>query len=73
MAAPQATMMGETLFTDPLEEIAAALPVQKISRSRMETSVRHWRPGLVFLSENGLLSDEFAFWQCMAGSFIQSS
>ena len=59
MAAPQATMMGETLFTDPLEIAAAYLfylcknhPfVDGNKRTALATC-------LVFLSENGLLLDE---------------
>ena len=59
VAAPQATMMGETLFTDPLEIAAAYLfylcrnhPfVDGNKRTALATC-------LVFLSENGLLSDE---------------
>jgi death on curing protein len=59
VAAPQATMMGETLFTDPLEIGAAYLfylcrnhPfVDGNKRTALATS-------LVFLSENGLLPDE---------------
>ena len=59
VAAPQATMMGETLFTDPLEIAAAYLfylcrnhPfVDGNKRTALATC-------LVFLSENGLLLDE---------------
>ena len=59
VAAPQATMMGETLFTDPLEIAAAYLfylcknhPfVDGDKRTALATC-------LVFLSENGLLLDE---------------
>ncbi|MCX6924283.1 MAG: type II toxin-antitoxin system death-on-curing family toxin, partial [Verrucomicrobia bacterium] len=59
VAAPQATMMGEPLFTDPLELAAAYLfylcrnhPfVDGNKRTALATC-------LVFLSENGLLTDE---------------
>jgi death on curing protein len=59
VAAPQATMMGETLFTDPLEIAAAYLfylcrnhPfVDGNKRTALATC-------LVFLSENGLLPNE---------------
>ncbi len=59
VAAPQATMMGETLFTDPLEIAAAYLfylcrnhPfVDGNKRTALATC-------LVFLSENGLLPSE---------------
>lgn len=59
VAAPQATMMGQPLFTDPLEIAAAYLfylcqnhPfVDGNKRTALATC-------LVFLSENGLLSDE---------------
>lgn len=59
VAAPQATMMGEALFTDPLEIAAAYLfylcrnhPfVDGNKRTALATC-------LVFLSENGLLLDE---------------
>ena len=59
VAAPQATMMGEPLFTDPLEIAAAYLfylcrnhPfVDGNKRTALATC-------LVFLSENGLLPDE---------------
>ena len=59
VAAPQATMLGETLFTDPLEIAAAYLfylcknhPfVDGNKRTALATC-------LVFLSENGLLLDE---------------
>lgn len=59
VAAPQATTMGETLFTDPLEIAAAYLfylcknhPfVDGNKRTALATC-------LVFLSENGLLLDE---------------
>jgi death-on-curing protein len=59
VAAPQATMMGEPLFTDPVEIAAAYLfylcrnhPfVDGNKRTALATC-------LVFLSENGLLPDE---------------
>ena len=59
VAAPQATMMGETLFADPLEIAAAYLfylcrnhPfVDGNKRTALATC-------LVFLSENGLLPSE---------------
>jgi death-on-curing protein len=59
VAAPQATMMGQTLFTDPLEIAAAYLfylcrnhPfVDGNKRTALATC-------LVFLSENGLLPNE---------------
>jgi death-on-curing protein len=59
VAAPQATMMGEALFTDPLEIAAAYLfylcrnhPfVDGNKRTALATC-------LVFLSENGLLLEE---------------
>jgi death-on-curing protein len=59
VAAPQATMMGEPLFTDPVEIAAAYLfylcrnhPfVDGNKRTALATC-------LVFLSENGFLSDE---------------
>ena len=59
MAAPQATMIGEALFTDPLEIAAAYLfylcrnhPfVDGNKRAALATC-------LVFLSENNLLPDE---------------
>jgi death-on-curing protein len=59
VAAPQATMMGEPLFTDPVEMAAAYLfylcrnhPfVDGNKRTALATC-------LVFLSENGLLPDE---------------
>jgi death-on-curing protein len=59
MAAPQATMMGEPLFTDPVEIAAAYLfylcrnhPfVDGNKRTALATC-------LLFLSENGLLPDE---------------
>jgi len=59
VAAPQATMMGEPLFTDPTEIAAAYLfylcrnhPfVDGNKRTALATC-------LVFLSENGLLPDE---------------
>jgi death-on-curing protein len=59
VAAPQATMMGEPLFTDPIEIAAAYLfylcrnhPfVDGNKRTALATC-------LVFLSENGLLPDE---------------
>jgi death-on-curing protein len=59
VAAPQATMMGEALFTDPVEIAAAYLfylcrnhPfVDGNKRTALATC-------LVFLSENDLLSDE---------------
>ena len=59
VAAPQATMMGQPLFTDPVEVAAAYLfylcqnhPfVDGNKRTALATC-------LVFLSENGLLSDE---------------
>ena len=59
VAAPQATMMGAALFTDPLEIAAAYLfylcrnhPfVDGNKRTALATC-------LVFLSENGLLPDE---------------
>lgn len=59
VAAPQATMMGQPLFTDPLEIAAAYLfylcqnhPfVDGNKRTALATC-------LVFLSENGLLPDE---------------
>ncbi len=59
VAAPEATMMGEPLFTDPIEIAAAYLfylcrnhPfVDGNKRTALATC-------LVFLSENGLLPDE---------------
>ena len=59
VAAPQATMMGQPLFTDPVEVAAAYLfylcqnhPfVDGNKRTALATC-------LVFLSENGLLPDE---------------
>ena len=59
VAAPQATMMGQPLFADPVEVAAAYLfylcqnhPfVDENKRTALATC-------LVFLSENGLLADE---------------
>ena len=59
VAAPQATMMGDPLFTDPVEVAAAYLfylcrnhpLVDGNKRTALATC-------LVFLSENGLLPDE---------------
>ena len=59
VAAPQATMMGETLFTDPLE-IAAAYLFYLCRNHPFVDGNKRTAPAtcLVFLSENGLLLEE---------------
>jgi death on curing protein len=59
VAAPQATMMGETLFTDPLEVAAAYLFYLCRNHPFVDGNKRTaLATGLVFLSENGLLPNE---------------
>ena len=59
VAAPQATMMGETLFTDPLEIAAAYLFYLCRNRPFVDGNKRTaLATCLVFLSENGLLPHE---------------
>ena len=59
VAAPQATMMGEPLFTDPLELAAAYLFYLCRNHPFMDGNKRTaLATCLVFLSENGLLPDE---------------
>ncbi len=59
VAAPQATMMGEPLITDPLELAAAYLYYLCRNHPFMDGNKRTaLATCLVFLSENGLLPDE---------------
>jgi death-on-curing protein len=59
VAAPQATMMGEPLFTDPLEIAAAYLFYLCRNHPFVDGNKRTaLATGLVFLSENDLLPDE---------------
>ena len=59
VAAPQATMMGETLFTDPLEIAAAYLFYLSRNHPFVDGNKRTaLATCLVFLSENGLLPNE---------------
>lgn len=59
VAAPQATMMGETLLTDPLEIAAAYLFYLCRNHAFVDGNKRTaLATCLVFLSANGLLPDE---------------
>jgi len=59
VAAPQATMMGEPLITDPVELAAAYLFYLCRNHPFMDGNKRTaLATCLVFLSENGLLPDE---------------
>ena len=59
VAAPQATMMGEPLFTDPLELAAAYLFYLCRNHPFIDGNKRTaLATCLVFLSENGLLPEE---------------
>ena len=59
VAAPQATMMGEALFTDPLEIAAAYLFYLSRNHPFVDGNKRTaLATCLVFLSENGLLPNE---------------
>jgi death on curing protein len=59
VAAPQATMMGEPLITDPIEVAAAYLSYLCRNQPLVDGNKRTaLATCLVFLSENGLLPDE---------------
>lgn len=59
VAAPQATMMGEAFFTDPIEIAAAYLFYLCRNHPFIDGNKRTaLATCLVFLSENGLLADE---------------
>jgi death-on-curing protein len=59
VAAPQATMMGEPLFSDPIEIAAAYLFYLSRNHPFVDGNKRTaLATCLVFLSENGLLPDE---------------
>lgn len=59
VAAPQATMMGQPMITDPIEIAAAYLFYLCSNHAFVDGNKRvALATGLVFLSENGLLKNE---------------